>query len=129
MGKVCTWYNIDLYPYSDHEGFCSFKSSLSVILWLFVLSELLLLFNAASNLNFDDSEKQKKYKTISFKEINNEIIDLMVLSHLTSCNTCNKKMFLFVSLRGWLTYHGIYARYIVVNKILSVFLLRVLAVT
>lgn len=35
---------------------------------------------AASNLEFDDSEKQRIYNTISFEEIHNEIIELKVVS-------------------------------------------------
>lgn len=33
---------------------------------------------AASVLEFDDSEKQRKYQMISFKEIYNEVVELKV---------------------------------------------------
>ena len=71
------------------------------------MSELLLLLNAASNLNFDDFEEQKKYETISFKEIISEIIELKVLSPLTSCIICNPICFSFFLLWNWVTYHDI----------------------
>lgn len=38
------------------------------------------LLVAASTLEFDDNEKQKLYKTISFSEVHNEIIELKVSS-------------------------------------------------
>lgn len=37
-----------------------------------------LLLPAASDLNFDDCQKQKKFETISFKEIDDEITELKV---------------------------------------------------
>ncbi|KAL4316257.1 hypothetical protein AHAS_Ahas15G0267000 [Arachis hypogaea] len=39
-------------------------------------------FEKASTLKFDDSEKQKAYETISFKEVHNEIVELQ---ELTDC--------------------------------------------
>ncbi|KAL1357260.1 hypothetical protein HN51_009206 [Arachis hypogaea] len=39
-------------------------------------------FEKASTLKFDDSEKQKAYDTISFKEVHNEIVELQ---ELTDC--------------------------------------------
>lgn len=43
----------------------------------FLLSTVL----AASNLEFDDSEKQRKFKTISFEEVHNEVNELKVVKY------------------------------------------------
>lgn len=56
------------------------------------LMDALLSFSAASNLKFDDGEKQRIYETISFKEVHKEIIELKVLVHqLRACSPlhCN----------------------------------------
>lgn len=45
-------------------------------LWI----DLLKFFDKASNLIFDDNEKQEKYQTISFKEIQNEVSELKALT-------------------------------------------------
>ena len=43
-------------------------------------------YAAASTLKFDDIEKQKKYKEISFEEVHNEVVELKVFS--VSNNSC-----------------------------------------
>lgn len=45
-------------------------------LWI----DMLKFFDKASNLIFDDNEKQEKYQTISFKEIQNEVSELKALT-------------------------------------------------
>ncbi|KAL6274796.1 hypothetical protein ACE6H2_025488 [Prunus campanulata] len=45
-------------------------------------NDLLKFFEKASTLEFDDNEKQKLYKTISFSEVHNEIIELKELTGL-----------------------------------------------
>ncbi|ONH98289.1 hypothetical protein PRUPE_7G240800 [Prunus persica] len=45
-------------------------------------NDLLKFFEKASALEFDDNEKQKLYKTISFSEVHNEIIELKELTGL-----------------------------------------------
>ncbi|CDP10387.1 unnamed protein product [Coffea canephora] len=45
-------------------------------------NDIFKFYGKASNLNFDDFEEQKKYETISFKEIISEIIEL---KELTGC--------------------------------------------
>ena len=57
-------------------------SSLIYIYIIFISCEFsydhVLSFDTASTLEFDDIEKQRLYKTISFKEIHNEITELKV---------------------------------------------------
>lgn len=45
----------------------------------------LQLFVAASKLKFDDKQKQEKYQTISFEELQNEVSELKVTLFL--CNS------------------------------------------
>ncbi|KAL5547946.1 hypothetical protein UlMin_003177 [Ulmus minor] len=45
-------------------------------------NDTLKFFEKASALKFDDNEKQKIYETISFKEVHNEILELMELTGL-----------------------------------------------
>nr|GLL27251.1 probable ethanolamine kinase isoform X2 [Ipomoea trifida]GMC92247.1 probable ethanolamine kinase isoform X1 [Ipomoea batatas]GMC93926.1 probable ethanolamine kinase isoform X1 [Ipomoea batatas]GMC95679.1 probable ethanolamine kinase isoform X1 [Ipomoea batatas]GMD83577.1 probable ethanolamine kinase isoform X1 [Ipomoea batatas] len=47
--------------------------------------DIFKFFQKASNLEFDDSEKQRKFKTISFEEVHNEVNELKELtSHLNA---------------------------------------------
>lgn len=51
------------------------------------MSKSMLL--AASTLTFDEDEKQNKYETISFEEVNAEVIELKVVTLLMPCfNWC-----------------------------------------
>ncbi|PON87642.1 Protein kinase-like domain containing protein [Trema orientale] len=52
-------------------------------------NDMFKFFEKASNLEFDDSEKQRIYNTISFKEIHNEIIELKLLVGASSQNVLN----------------------------------------
>lgn len=45
-------------------------------------NDIFKFFKKASTLNFDDSEKQKKYETISFQEVHNEVVELKKLTDL-----------------------------------------------
>ncbi|KAK9073827.1 hypothetical protein SSX86_006421 [Deinandra increscens subsp. villosa] len=44
--------------------------------------DIFKFFERASTLTFDDHEKQKRYDTISFKEVHNELIKLKVVSSM-----------------------------------------------
>lgn len=54
----------------------------------FLTSEL-PCYVAASTLKFDDIEKQKKYKEISFEEVHNEVVELKVFSLSKYVFACN----------------------------------------
>lgn len=50
---------------------------------MFLLSHVCANFSdVACDLKFDDNEKQRKYETISFKEIHDELLELKVNSSL-----------------------------------------------
>ncbi|PON78400.1 Protein kinase-like domain containing protein [Parasponia andersonii] len=52
-------------------------------------NDMFKFFEKASSLEFDDSEKQRIYNTISFKEIHSEIIELKLLVGASSQNVLN----------------------------------------
>ncbi|KAA8535080.1 hypothetical protein F0562_030083 [Nyssa sinensis] len=47
-------------------------------------NDIFKFFHKASTLEFDDSEKQRKYETISFKKVHTEVIELKELTGLLS---------------------------------------------
>lgn len=78
--KVLKWLSIEL-PRADF--FCHglmYVVERFVLLLVFELPQIFVLFSlTASVLEFDDSEKQKTYKTVSFREVQDEINELQVL--------------------------------------------------
>ncbi|XP_028074757.1 probable ethanolamine kinase [Camellia sinensis] len=48
-------------------------------------NEVFKFFKKASTLKFDDSEKQRKYETISFEEVEAEVVKLKVFTLLMTC--------------------------------------------
>uniref|UniRef100_A0A0V0HI53 ethanolamine kinase n=1 Tax=Solanum chacoense TaxID=4108 RepID=A0A0V0HI53_SOLCH len=51
-----------------------------------VWNDVLKFFKKASILQFDDGEKKKKYETILFQEVHNEIIELKVIPPPMTCS-------------------------------------------
>ncbi|KAE9462723.1 hypothetical protein C3L33_05361, partial [Rhododendron williamsianum] len=47
-------------------------------------NDIFKFFQKASALAFDDGEKQRKYETISFEEVNTEVIELKEMGNITS---------------------------------------------
>ena len=63
------------------------------------------LFVAASNLNFEDKDKQEKYQIISFEEIQSEVSELKVILFL--CNSLALAYFFYLNELACLKLHNI----------------------